>query len=129
MPIIFTASHVDIPTTVLAMKAGAIEFFTKPLAHDVLASAIREGIERSRNALGLEAEMQLLRERYAKLSRRELQVMRLVVSGFLNKQAGAELGISEITVKAHRGRVMKKMQAESFAGLVKMSEALGHASN
>ena len=129
MPIIFIADQVDIPTTVQAMKAGAIEFFTKPLLNDVLVTAMREGIERSRGALGNEAEMQLLRDRYASLSRRELQVMTLVVSGLLNKLVGAEIGISEVTVKAHRGRVMKKMQAESLADLVKMSERLSAATS
>ena len=129
MPIIFIADQVDIPTTVQAMKAGAIEFFTKPLLHGVLVTAIREGIERSRSALGYEAELQQLRDRYSSLSHRELQVMTLVVLGRLNKEAGAELGISEVTVKAHRGRVMKKMQAESVAELVKMSERLSGATS
>jgi FixJ family two-component response regulator len=124
MPIIFIADKVDIPTTVQAIKAGAIEFFTKPLLHDVLVTAIREGIERSRSALGYEAEMQVLRDRHGSLSLRELQVMTLVVSGLLNKEVGAEMGISEVTVKAHRGRVMKKMEADSLAELVKMSERL-----
>jgi FixJ family two-component response regulator len=124
MPIIFIADQVDIPTTVQAMKAGAIEFFTKPLLHDVLVTAMREGVERSRAALGSEAEMQVLRDHYGSLSLRELQVMTLVVSGLLNKEVGAEIGISEVTVKAHRGRVMKKMEADSLAELVKMSERL-----
>jgi FixJ family two-component response regulator len=128
MPIIFIADQVDIPTTVQAMKAGAIEFFTKPLLHDVLLTAMREGIERSRSALGYEAELQPLRDRYASLTRRELQVMTLVVAGLPNKLAGAEIGISEITVKAHRGRVMKKMKANSLAELVKMAARLGLAS-
>src|SRR5580704_5765317 len=127
MPIIFIADQVDIPTTVQAMKAGAIEFFTKPLLHDVLASAIRDGIERSYSALGHEAELRPLRDRYASLSRRELQVMSLVVAGLPNKLAGAEIGISEVTVKAHRGRVMKKMEANSLADLVKMAARLSLA--
>jgi FixJ family two-component response regulator len=125
MPIMFIADQVDIPTTVQAMKAGAIEFFTKPLLHDVLVTAMREGIERSRSALGYEAELQPLRDRYASLTCRELQVMTLVVAGLPNKLAGAEIGISEITVKAHRGRVMKKMKANSLADLVKMAARLG----
>ena len=127
MPIIFIADQVDIPTTVQAMKAGAIEFFTKPLLLDVLASAIRDGIERSHSALGHEAELRPLRDRYASLSRRELQVMSLVVAGLPNKLAGAEIGISEVTVKAHRGRVMKKMEANSLADLVKIAARLSLA--
>jgi FixJ family two-component response regulator len=127
MPIIFIADRVDIPTTVRAMKAGAIEFFTKPLLHDVVVTAMREGIERSRSAVVYEAELRPLRERYASLSRRELQVMNLVVAGLPNKLAGAEIGISEVTVKAHRGRVMKKMEANSLADLVKMAARLNLA--
>jgi FixJ family two-component response regulator len=127
MPIIFIADQVDIPTTVKAMKAGAIEFFTKPLLHEVLVAAMRDGIDRSRSALGHEAELRPLRDRYASLSPRELQVMTLVVAGLPNKVAGAEIGISEITVKAHRGRVMKKMMANSLADLVKMAGKLGLA--
>ena len=124
MPIIFLTGHGDVATTVQAMKAGALEFLTKPFRPDVLVSAIREALERSRQALAREAAMRSLRESYASLSRREREVMALVVSGLLNKQVGGELGISEITVKAHRGQVMRKMQADSFAALVKMAARL-----
>lgn len=121
MPIIFITGHADVPTTVQAMKAGAVEFLTKPFGEDALLSAIRAALEQSRVALSREAEMRVLRNRYASLSCRERQVMALVVSGLLNKQIGGELGISEITVKAHRGKVMQKMQADSLADLVKMA--------
>jgi FixJ family two-component response regulator len=124
MPIIFITGHGDVPMTVQAMKAGAVEFLTKPFNDDVLLAAIRAALERSRIALGLEAEMRVLRDRYASLSQRERQVMVLVVSGLLNKQVGGELGISEITVKAHRGKVMQKMKAGSLADLVKMAARL-----
>jgi FixJ family two-component response regulator len=124
MPIIFITGHGDIPMTVRAMKAGAVEFLTKPFSEEVLLSAIGTALERSRTALGDEADMRALRERYASLSRREREVMELVVSGRLNKQVGGDLGISEITVKAHRGRVMRKMKADSLADLVKMSARL-----
>jgi FixJ family two-component response regulator len=124
MPIIFITGHGDVPMTVRAMKAGAVEFLTKPFGDDVLLDAIRNAIERSSTALGNELELRELRDNYASLSRREREVMALVVSGFLNKQVGGELGISEITVKAHRGRVMRKMGADSLADLVKMAAGL-----
>ncbi len=124
MPIIFITGHGDVPITVQAMKGGAVEFLTKPFSDEVLISAIRNAIERSQALLGHEAELQALRTRYTSLTSRERQVMVLVVSGLRNKQVGSELGISEITVKAHRGRVMEKMKAESFADLVKMAARL-----
>jgi FixJ family two-component response regulator len=128
MPIIFITGHGDVPTTVRAMKAGAVEFFTKPYGDDVLLSAIQQAIESSHSALRREAQMRSIRDRYASLSHRERQVMGLVVRGLLNKQVGRELGISEITVKAHRGNVMRKMKADSFADLVNMAARLHLAS-
>jgi FixJ family two-component response regulator len=125
MPIIFITGYGDVPKTVQAMKGGAVEFLTKPFKDEVLLNAIRQALERSRLALAHEAEMRELRDRYASLTLRERQVMALVVSGLLNKQVGGELGISEITVKAHRGQVMQKMKAESVADLVKMGGRLG----
>jgi len=124
MPIIFITGYGDVPTTVQAMKAGAVEFLTKPFGDDVLLNAIRHAIERSRVALGHEAEMQVLRDRYASLTPREREVMAFVASGLLNKQVGGELGISEITVKAHRGQVTRKMKADSIADLVNMAARL-----
>jgi RNA polymerase sigma factor (sigma-70 family) len=124
MPIIFITGYGDVPMTVQAMKAGAIEFLTKPFGDDVLLSAIQNAIERSHTALDHEEETRALRECHTSLSRREREVMTLVVSGMLNKQIGAELGISEITVKAHRGRVMRKMKANSLADLVTMAARL-----
>jgi FixJ family two-component response regulator len=124
MPIIFITGYGDVPMTVRAMKAGAVEFLTKPFGDEVLLAAIRGAIARSAVALGEEAEMRVLRDRHASLSPREREVMALVVSGLLNKQVGGELGISEITVKAHRGRMMQKMQAASLADLVGMAAKL-----
>jgi FixJ family two-component response regulator len=125
MPIIFITGYGDVPTTVQAMKAGAVEFLTKPFGDDVLENAIRQAIERSRTALAHEAELRAFRDRHASLTPRERETMSLVVSGLLNKQIAARLGISEITVKAHRGRVMRKMQVESLAELVRVAAALG----
>ena len=125
MPIIFITGYGDVPMTVRAMKAGAVEFLTKPFEEEALLSAIRHAIERSQTALGNEAEIQVLRDRYALLTPREREVMALVVSGLLNKQVGFELGISEITVKAHRGKMMVKMKADSLAELVTMAAKLG----
>lgn len=124
MPIIFITGHGDVPMTVEAMKGGAVEFLTKPFGDDLLLLAIQQALDRSRAALDYETEMRGLRDRHASLSRREQQVMALVVSGLLNKQVGFELGISEITVKAHRGKVMEKMGAKSLAGLVTLAAKL-----
>lgn len=124
VPIIFLTGHGDIPMTVRAVQAGAANFLTKPVDDDELLKAVRQALERSRLALAHETEMQELRDRHMSLTPRERQVMNLVASGLLNKQVGGELGISEKTVKAHRGQVMQKMKANSFADLVKMAEKL-----
>lgn len=121
MPVIFLSGRCDIQTTVKAMKGGAMEFLTKPVDPEVLLNAIRQAIRRSEAALGRESELQALRSYYGSLTSREREVMTLVASGLLNKQVGGELGISEITVKAHRGNVMRKMKADSFADLVSMA--------
>lgn len=123
-PIIFITGYGDITMSVRAMKAGAFEFLTKPFDDEALLGAIHKAIERSRAALGQEAEIQALRDSYRSLTTREREVMALVVSGLLNKQVGFELGISEITVKAHRGRMMQKMKADSLADLVKSAVRL-----
>ena len=128
MPIIFITGHADVPMTVKAMKAGAVEFLTKPVAEDVLINAIGSAIARSRITLEQESERQTLRSLYAKLTPRERDVMTLVVRGLLNKQVGGELGMAEITVKAHRGQIMRKMKAATFADLVNMGARLGLAS-
>jgi FixJ family two-component response regulator len=124
MPIIFITGHGDIPMTVRAMKAGAVEFLTKPLSTEDLVSAIHSAIESSRASLDREADLRALRKRHESLSPREREVMDRVVRGQLNKQVGGELGITEITVKSHRGRVMRKMQARSLADLVNMAARL-----
>ena len=124
MPIIFITGNGDIPMTVRAMKAGAVEFLTKPFTTEMLLSAIQQALERSRAGLSEREEIRELRDRFSTLSPRESEVMMLVVTGLLNKQVGAELGISEITVKAHRGRVMQKMKAGSFADLVQIAARL-----
>nr|WP_244742909.1 response regulator [Mesorhizobium sp. L-8-10] len=127
MPIIFVTGYGDVPMTVKAMKAGAVEFLMKPFSDEVLLTAIGQALDRSRNLLAQDSEIHALRDRYASLSRREHEVMTLVVSGLLNKQVGFELGISEITVKAHRGQVMRKMKARSLPDLVNMAAKLSIA--
>lgn len=124
MPIIFITGYGDVPMTVRAMKAGAVEFLMKPFNDEVLVVAIRSALRRSQKALSVEEETRALRDCYESLSRREKEVMALVVTGLLNKQVGSELGISEITVKAHRGSLMRKMKADSLADLVKMAAKL-----
>ena len=125
MPIIFITGYADVPMTVQAMKAGAMELLTKPFRDDALLAAVRGAIARSRGTLGRASQMKLLRNCYETLTPRERQVMELVVSGLLNKQVGGELGISETTVKAHRGQVMRKMKAESLPDLVTMAVRMG----
>jgi FixJ family two-component response regulator len=125
MPIIFITGHGDVPMSVEAMKAGAVEFLTKPLSKDVLLSAIRNALDRSRTALTDKAEMQTLRDRYASLTPREREVMTLVISGLLNKQVGGELGVCENTVKFHRAQAIHKMKADSLPDLVRMAARLG----
>ena len=125
MPIIFITGHGDVPMTVQAMKAGAVEFLIKPFDDEVLLSAIRHALKRSAAVLDHQAEITAMRNTYESLTPREQDVMRLVVAGMLNKQIGLRLGISEITVKAHRGKVMQKMKADSFADLVKIAVKLG----
>jgi FixJ family two-component response regulator len=127
LPVIFITGHGDIPMTVRAMKAGAVEFLTKPFDDDALLGAIAAAIDRSRTALQRHGELEALRDCYATLSRREREVMVLVVAGRLNKQIAGALRISEITVKAHRGKVMRKMGADSLADLVTMAARLGVA--
>jgi FixJ family two-component response regulator len=124
-PVIFATGHGDVPMTVQAMKAGAVEFLTKPLSDEKLLDAIRYALERSRASLRQEAQTQVLRDRYASLTPREREVLASIVRGRLNKQVGAELGISDITVKAHRGKMMQKMRADSLAALVRMAARLG----
>lgn len=128
MPVIFMSHHADVQATVQAMKAGAFEFLTKPFVPEVLLTTIRQALERSRAALRRLAQVRSLQQRFESLSRREMEVMRLVVTGLLNKQIGGELGISEITVKAHRGNMMRKTQAGSLAELVRMAASLGYDS-
>jgi len=125
MPIVFITGYGDVPTSVQAMKAGAVEFLTKPFKDEALLDAVRGAIERSRAALRHESAMRAIRDCYGSLTPREREVMALVVSGLLNKQVAGELGISEITVKAHRGQVMRKMKADSLPDLVTMAARLG----
>ena len=127
MPIIFITGHGDVPMSVQAMKGGAVEFLTKPFDDEILLSAIRHALTRSASVLDEQAEILLLRDTYESLTPREQEVMQLVVAGMLNKQIGLKLGISEITVKAHRGKMMQKMKADSVADLVKIAMKLGLA--
>lgn len=125
IPIVFLTGHGNIPASVQAMKAGAVEFLTKPFDHETLFRAIHEAVERDRRSREHHAQMRAVRERYESLTAREQQVMREVVSGLLNKQIAAELNITEFTVKIHRGHVMRKMRADSLPDLVRMAQALG----
>jgi FixJ family two-component response regulator len=127
MPIIFITGYGDVPMSVRAMKAGAAEFLTKPFGEEALLGAIEAALDRSRQTVGVQTALRALVERYDTLSRRERQVMALIVTGLLNKQVGGELGISEVTVKAHRGRVMEKMEARSLVDLANISTRLGLA--
>jgi FixJ family two-component response regulator len=127
IPVIMITGHGDIPMSVRAMKAGAVDFLTKPFRDQDLLDAIQQAVERDRLWRREQAELEELRERFRSLSRRERQVMKLVVSGLLNKQVAGELGTSEVTVKLQRGQVMHKMQAGSFADLVRMADRLGVA--
>jgi FixJ family two-component response regulator len=124
-PIIFVTGYGDVPTSVKAMKAGAAEFLTKPFGEDVMLRSIEQALERSRAALLAQSEIQVLRQRYASLSKREQEVLSFVISGLMNKQIAFELGISEITVKAHRGQMTRKMCAKSLPDLVTMAAKLG----
>ena len=125
IPIVFLTGHGDIPASVQAMKAGAVEFLTKPVDDQKLLQAIQEAIERDRRTREQHAEVRELRDRYESLTPREQEVMQQVVSGLLNKQIAAELNITEVTVKFHRGHIMRKMRADSLADLVRMAESLG----
>jgi FixJ family two-component response regulator len=127
LPVIFVTGYGDIPMTVQAMKAGAVEFLTKPFDESAMIDAIQSALIRSREALERETQIGVLQDRFSSLSKREREVMTLVVKGLMNKQVGGELDISEITVKAHRGRVMQKMQATNFVELVNMAAELGIA--
>jgi FixJ family two-component response regulator len=127
MPIIFITGHADVPMSVKAMKAGAVEFLTKPVPEGILICSLESAIARSRAALDLEAQLRALRRLHSSLTPRERDVMALVVRGLMNKQVAGELGMAEITVKAHRGQVMRKMKANSFADLVNMAGRLGLA--
>jgi FixJ family two-component response regulator len=124
LPIIFITGYADVPTSVRAMKAGAVEFLEKPFGHDVLLSVLRQAIERSKTAIRDDADVRALRMAYATLTRREREVMKLVVRGQKNKQVGAKLGISIVTVKVHRGHLMRKMKADSLAELVRQADRL-----
>jgi FixJ family two-component response regulator len=125
LPVIFITGHGDIPSSVRAMKGGAMEFLTKPLDHEVLTAAIRAALELNRNARARQADMVRLRNRVSLLTPRERQVLPLLVMGYLNKQVAATLGITEVTVQIHRGRIMRKMAAPSFADLVRMCDLIG----